>query len=1038
MRRRTSKITNPMTPIGPVPFVGRQLELAELKQQLAVVPLVSLHGGLGSGKSRLVGELAPGLGVPCTIIECHPGDRAPALRSRAERALRCVPGTLAQTLTAHARVLVIDDIQHLRTDEATNLLSPLLLGPTALGRVIVVGRDPLAAAVGAAIAEIELLGLDAEAAQALWTNLEETFGEADGFDAAFTRTRGVPLGLRREYARVRFGANAWDLTNLEPPARAALEALAILRAPVAPAAVAALSPGVDTEAALTSLLARQLVDPYGDGRVVLHEVVRVDVLAQMDPEERRRLSAAAAELVASTAALATGPRLAWQAGDDGAFGAMDQITRVREVVWHWLAAGDRDRAADCLLADRELAARSGGAGEFEALLDALGDKRKRRAGSASEVSNGESATTLDPSRARALAALRIEIAVRGGRYTEAFERASAAPGAVSPLLHAELTLASGDVSSARRALQGLVGSHDASERARALAMLAELELLAGKPDVAQSHLAALGDLSAADPLARARVHLASARVDDYLGRVAAMRSALARAHGACKSVPACLEASELSAVIDARRAIGLAREGRLVEAVSALDAADAAARDLDAVAVADEVALARALVARRRGDGTTAASLLHDLVRARRERGDELGALRAELDLAELEIVRGQPALAAELASAALASSVRRELGHLAARGSAVAAAIDLLELRLDAALPRLEQLHESPALDAASAAHVAVMLASARAQSGHRAGAVELAQNAGAESRDDLDRRLAGAEVALAAGDVGLALELARDTAVLAERSHRTIELASALVIVARLELARGDRGNARAAATRGAREAASAGLVRARVHALLALAALARDDDDAASAVSYARDASELAMTAGLPVERLVAHAALDAISGHEAVADPSAPSAATMAPTAIEGAARLLTDLGLTAQRPFRVIDAEGVPSDVADANPEVLRLPGRALAVDGVREVIWRHGQELADLRRRSLLKRLLFLFAAAPGKVFSKEAIVQAVWNVEYHPLRHDAALFTNIMRIRRLLGEDGSEIIRVTEDGYRFVPPRDFLFVIPR
>ena len=162
---------------------------------------------------------------------------------------------------------------------------------------------------------------------------------------------------------------------------------------------------------------------------------------------------------------------------------------------------------------------------------------------------------------------------------------------------------------------------------------------------------------------------------------------------------------------------------------------------------------------------------------------------------------------------------------------------------------------------------------------------------------------------------------------------------------------------------------------------------------------------------LTAGLPVERLVAHAALDAISGHEAVADPSAPSAATMAGTAIEGAARLLTDLGLTAQRPFRVIDAEGVPSDVA----EILRLPNRALAVDGVREVIWRHGQELADLRRRSLLKRLLFLFASAPGKVFSKEAIVQAVWNVEYHPLRHDAALFTNIMRIRRLLGEDGSE-----------------------
>lgn len=191
-------------------------------------------------------------------------------------------------------------------------------------------------------------------------------------------------------------------------------------------------------------------------------------------------------------------------------------------------------------------------------------------------------------------------------------------------------------------------------------------------------------------------------------------------------------------------------------------------------------------------------------------------------------------------------------------------------------------------------------------------------------------------------------------------------------------------------------------------------------------------------MAIGAGLPVERLVAHAALEAIAGHEAVADPSAPSAATMASTAIDGAARLLADLGLTAQRPFRVIDAEGLQSDVADSNPEILRLSSRSLAVDGVREVILRKGQELADLRRRSLLKRLLFMFASAPGKVFSKEAIVQAVWNVEYHPLRHDAALFTNIMRIRRLLGEDGAEIVRVTDDGYRFVPPRDFLFVFSR
>ncbi|MDX2090008.1 MAG: winged helix-turn-helix domain-containing protein [Kofleriaceae bacterium] len=1027
-----------MTPLSPVPFVGRHDELTELKQHLSVVSLVSIHGPLGAGKSRLVGELAPGLGAPTTIVECHPGDRASAVRARAERALRCVPGTLTQTLAQQARVLVIDDIQHLRTDEATSLLAPLLLGPTALGRVVVVGRDPLAAAVGSAVAELELHGLDGGSASLLWSSLEETFGEADGFDAAFARTRGLPLGLRREYARVRFGVDAWDLAALEPAPRRALEALAILRAAVAPAGIAALVPGLDIEAALAHLVARQLADGFGDGRIGVHEIVRVDMLAQLSPAERARLSAAAAQLVASSAAGSSGPRLAWQAGDDGALGAMDQITRMREIVWHCLAAGDRDRAAETLLQNRELAARSGGAGEFESLLDSLQERPRRRTGSHVEPAPQDGVRPLDPAKARDLAALRIEIAVRGGRYTEAFERASASPGAVSRNVEAELTLASGDVASARRALNSLVTAADPSERVRAIATLAELELLAGKPDAATAQLLAAGDLTDAEPLVRARFHLAAARIDEFKGEVAAMRSSLARAHGACKSVPVDLEAMELSAIVDARRAIGMAREGRLGEATTALEAADAAARELDAVSVADEVLAARAFVARRRGDSTTAAALLQEVVRGRRERGDELGALRAELDLAELEIVRGQPTLAAELASAASASSVRRELGHLAARGSAVVAAIDLLELRLDAALPRLEELHGLPALDAASAASVAVLLATARGLTGARSGAVELAEGTRTEARDDLDRRLAAAEVALAIGDVGVALEVARDTAVLAERAHRTIELASALVIVARLELARGDRGNARSAATRAAREAAAAGLVRARVHALLALSALARDDDDPASAVAYARDASDLAMNAGLPVERLVAHAALDAISGHEAVADPSAPSAATMAPTAIEGAARLLTDLGLTAQRPFRVIDAEGVPSDVADANPEILRLPSRALAVDGVREVIWRHGQELADLRRRSLLKRLLFLFASAPNKVFSKEAIVQAVWNVDYHPLRHDAALFTNIMRIRRLLGEDGSEIIRVTEDGYRFVPPRDFIFVIPR
>ena len=112
--------------------VPGSLELTELLMVVVIfagLPLVSLHGALGSGKTRLVNELMGpgGLGAACIMVECHPGDRASAMRARAERALRCVPGALAQTLAQQSRVLVIDDIQHLRTDEATSLLAALAL-----------------------------------------------------------------------------------------------------------------------------------------------------------------------------------------------------------------------------------------------------------------------------------------------------------------------------------------------------------------------------------------------------------------------------------------------------------------------------------------------------------------------------------------------------------------------------------------------------------------------------------------------------------------------------------------------------------------------------------------------------------------------------------------------------------------------------------------------------------------------------------------------------------------------------------------------
>jgi DNA-binding winged helix-turn-helix (wHTH) protein len=203
---------------------------------------------------------------------------------------------------------------------------------------------------------------------------------------------------------------------------------------------------------------------------------------------------------------------------------------------------------------------------------------------------------------------------------------------------------------------------------------------------------------------------------------------------------------------------------------------------------------------------------------------------------------------------------------------------------------------------------------------------------------------------------------------------------------------------------------------------------------------AVTRARSAAEEAASAGLGLLHLVALEALQSLhaaQGSDASSDREAMAAAAamLPPAALEAGARLAADLGLSAECPYRVIAATGAATRLADASPERLRLGERGLVVDRVREIVLRNGEQIANLRRRSLLKRLMYLFAGAPGHTFSKEEIVQRVWKVEYHPLRHDAALFTNIMRMRRLLGEDGADIIRVSDDGYRFVPPQDFMYI---
>lgn len=1026
MPRRASKSTRyspALRRLGkatPSPFVGREEHFEAIETAFAEATCVAIVGPMGAGKSRLGSEIAsrPALAGQrrTAFVRCVPEDTGIALLARAERALDALPGSLIATLRDSSCLLVVDDVHLLQPDDAAQTL-PALVPEPGMSRVVFLSRETMPLPrEDARRVDLHLEGLEDEAARALWAHLEDTYGETSGQDCdkAITSTRGMPLALREAYARATAGADAWDVSALGDDARAALEVVAVARVPISPAAVSTLVPEMAAEKVLIELVSRQLIDPAPNGRFGIHDVVRDNVLALMDQERRACLERATADL------LVDGKGRAGAGGiqaDSSAFGLEDPIDRLRERVHHLLAAGDTDAARECVIGGRAEVLTRGASGELLGLIEALA------------VAAGGS---------ESLTGVRAEIAMRQGRVAEALELSSTLgddpPFGPDDVDLALLRYRAGEVKDACEDLYDLVCGDDESLRGRAGAVLAECELDRGEHKRAQTVATSTfeRDRARLDRGTRARLHMALAKWEGRSAAVGSARAALARARNAGALPQASF------AEIDARYAVCLAREGRLEEAYKVIAAAEASARNVDAVMIADDVRRARALIESRAGGNERAERELRALVADVRARGDEIGALRAELDLADVLLRCGKIREAANLAETVKTGAEPRGLARLVIRAELVIAAVELEELRVGDAVARLSSV---PLVDAQLELRAAALRFIASCWTAEDSSEPAEIWNALRESCDSsMDAEWIDARAALARRDSKTALDMARKVAVAAERSGRVGEMTDALAMMARLNLARGDSAAATSAATRAAREARMCGLVRAQARALVTLAAIARDESNVAAASAYAQDAYRLATESGLVVERLVAAQALEVISdadmaGGIDVNDARNAAAATMSEAAVEAAARVLADLGFTAARPYRVVSATGQENFVADANPGVLRMGERDLAIDGVREVIVRDGKQIADLRRRSLLKRLLFLFASAPHQTFSKEDIVQTVWNVDYHPLRHDAALFTNIMRIRRLLGKDGADLIRVSEDGYRFVPPKDFIYV---
>lgn len=146
------------------------------------------------------------------------------------------------------------------------------------------------------------------------------------------------------------------------------------------------------------------------------------------------------------------------------------------------------------------------------------------------------------------------------------------------------------------------------------------------------------------------------------------------------------------------------------------------------------------------------------------------------------------------------------------------------------------------------------------------------------------------------------------------------------------------------------------------------------------------------------------------------------------------------------GAMRERALRELVEEDVDSEViasifrtAQSEPisgPVPAAPDRGFdraVVDGRRHEL-RSGATVISLKSRHVVRRILYVLAARPGRAHSKEEIASAIWSAAYRKFVHDNALKVNIRNLRTLLQGTPLSIER-EEDGYSLSVPDGFAFV---
>ncbi|MBE7449873.1 MAG: ATP-binding protein [Kofleriaceae bacterium] len=338
-------------------FVGRDREQAQLERGLARVPVAVVCGLAGVGKSSLAYAVAAAWAGP--VVHARATAAGPsALLDELRRALGAVTElrtdderatALARALDAAGALAVVDDLHVLRDAEQAWLLGELG-AHLARGRLLATSRVRPASAQGYDRVEIHLGGLPARAARELWVALDELRGPTAGFQRAFDATGGNPFLLRRRHAGDPGGPDplAAAVAQLAPDRARLLGAIAVAKVPLGGEALAAVHGG-EPRAALTDLRRALLVDLDGEGRPLLHELVRDAALATLPPATR-------AELAAALAHALSGERT---------------VAAITAVAQHWLDAGLPRDARDHLVARASDLLNQGASRELAAIALAL-------------------------------------------------------------------------------------------------------------------------------------------------------------------------------------------------------------------------------------------------------------------------------------------------------------------------------------------------------------------------------------------------------------------------------------------------------------------------------------------------------------------------------------------------------------------------------------------------------------------------------------------------------------------------------------------